>query len=243
MNKKNIILLAIIFFYVKIKIMENTTSLFDIIGPVIIGPSSSHTAGACRIGMIARKIYGETTLKKVKFVLYNSFAKTGKGHGTDKGLLGGVLGLKLSDKNIKYAFKIAMEQSIKVEIECRDDFNRHPNSVDVIFDDNKMKISANSTGGGEIEVVKINENSCRLKGDYPTLILNYKDKPGMVSLVTNLICKKNINIANMTCSRSSKGQIAHMSISLDNNLDTSDIKTLERMDEIYFIRYIEALEK
>ncbi|UKI42273.1 MAG: hypothetical protein L6V95_04770 [Candidatus Melainabacteria bacterium] len=72
--------------------MENTTSLFDIIEPVIIGPSSSHTAGACRIGMIARKIYGETNLKKVKFVLYNSFAKTGKGHGTDKGLLGGVLG-------------------------------------------------------------------------------------------------------------------------------------------------------
>ena len=106
-----------------------------------------------------------------------------------------------------------------------------------------MKISANSTGGGEIEVVKINENSCRLKGDYPTLILNYKDKPGMVSLVTNLICKKNINIANMTCSRSSKGQQAQMSISLDNNLDTSDIKILENMDEIYFIRYIEALEK
>ena len=78
--------------------------MFDIIGPIIIGPSSSHTAGACRIGMIARKIYGKTTLKKVKFVLYNSFSKTGKGHGTDKGLLGGVLGLKLSDKNniVKY---------------------------------------------------------------------------------------------------------------------------------------------
>lgn len=223
--------------------MENTTSLFDIIGPIIIGPSSSHTAGACRIGMISRKIYGEEYLKKVKFVLYNSFAKTGKGHGTDKGLLGGVLGLKLSDKRIKYAFKIAQEQNIKVEIEYRDDFNRHPNSVDVIFDDNKMKISANSIGGGEIQVIKIDENSCCIKGDYPTLILNYKDKPGMVSLVTNLICKKNINIANMTCSRSSKGQTAHMSISLDNNIDLSDIKTLENLDVIYFIRYIEALEK
>ena len=235
--------MAIVIFYAKIKTMENTTSLFDIIGPIIIGPSSSHTAGACRIGMIAKKIYGQKDLKKVKFVLYNSFSKTGKGHGTDKGLLGGVFGLKLSDKNIKYSFKIAQEQNIKVEIEYRDDFNRHPNSVDVIFDDNKMKISANSIGGGEIEVIKINENSCRIKGDYPTLILNYKDKPGMVSLVTNLICKKNINIANMTCSRSSKGQQAHMSISLDNNLDLSDIKTLEKMDEIYFIRYIEALEK
>ena len=106
-----------------------------------------------------------------------------------------------------------------------------------------MKISANSIGGGEIQVIKIDENSCCIKGDYPTLILNYKDKPGMVSLVTNLICKKNINIANMTCSRSSKGQTAHMSISLDNNIDLSDIKTLENLDVIYFIRYIEALEK
>ena len=205
MNKKNIILLAIIFFYVKIKIMENTTSLFVIIGPVIIGPSSSHTAGACRIGMIARKIYGETNLKKVKFVLFNSFAKTGFGHGTDKGLLAGVLGYSVDEICIKNIFDIV--DNIEYSYEYREDISRHPNSVDITFDD-KMRISGDSVGAGEIRINNINGFSANIDGSYDTLLLMYKDVPGMISQVSDIIQKQKVNIASLHCDRSSKGGTA-----------------------------------
>ena len=114
--------------------MEKTKTLFDVIGPVIIGPSSSHTAGAVRIGYLAGKIFGACP-KFVKFRLYNSFAKTGKGHGTDKGLLGGVLGFDVDNSDIKNAFEIANSLNVKYEFEYLEDYNRHPNPgmIDLVY--------------------------------------------------------------------------------------------------------------
>lgn len=221
--------------------MEHST-LFDIIGPEIVGPSSSHTAGACRIGIISRQIFGKKP-DSVKFILYNSFAQTGKGHGTDKGLLGGVLGLEVNDVEIKNSFEIAKQQNIKFEFEYKEEFERHPNSVDVVFNKNELTIKANSVGAGEIEVIQIGQNTCSLRADLPTLILSYKDKPGMVAFVTGFIVDENINIANMNCNRNTKGETANMSICTDSPLSNLVLEKIKQIGEIYSIRYIEALKR
>ena len=216
-------------------------SIFDILTPIMVGPSSSHTAGAVRIGLLARKIFGTDLPKSVKFILYNSFAKTGKGHGTDKGLMSGVLGYDVDDVRIKASLDIAKEFGVDYIFEYKEDFNRHPNSVDIIFDGKyPIKVSGQSVGGGEVEITNINGYKVSLKGDYPTLLLIYKDKPGMIYRVTTLIQNYNINIASMTCDRSAKGKDASMSISLDSALVPEILTALENINEIYMIRSIEV---
>lgn len=223
--------------------MEKTKTLFDVIGPIIIGPSSSHTAGAVRLGFLAGKIYGETP-QKIKFKLYNSFAKTGKGHGTDKGLLGGVLGFDVDDERIKSAFEIAKRQNINVEFEYLEDYNRHPNSVDIILDGkNKMQISGNSVGAGEVCITKINGYKFSIDGNFNTLIIIYKDKPGMIYRVTELLQKQNLNIATMHCDRNAKGAEASMGICLDDKITKEIVDKLKKIDEVYLIRNLEVLKK
>ena len=222
--------------------MEKTKTLFDVIGPVIIGPSSSHTAGAVRIGLLSGKIFGEKP-DNVKFKLYNSFAKTGKGHGTDKGLLGGVLGFDVDNENIKNAFEIAGQRGIKYEYEYLEDLSRHPNSVDVIFNNGEMEISGDSVGAGEVCINRINGYNFNINGDYDTLILIYKDKPGMVYRVTALIQGQDVNIASMHCDRHDKGKEASMGICLDSPLPEYILRKLHEIDEIYLIRNIEAFKQ
>lgn len=222
--------------------MKKIKTLFDIIGPVIIGPSSSHTAGAVRLGLIAGKIFGEKP-QKVRFVLYNSFAKTGKGHGTDKGLLAGVMGFDVDDERIKDSYNIAQKAGIEFEFEYRTDFNRHPNSVDMVFENanNRMKICGNSLGAGEVVINKINGYTFNIDGDYSTLILIYKDKPGMVYRVSALIQGQDVNIATMHCDRNAKGEEASMGICLDAPLPAYVVGELNKIDEIYLIRNVESL--
>ena len=217
-------------------------TLFDVIGPIIIGPSSSHTAGAARLGYLAGKIYGELP-KKIHFKLYNSFAKTGKGHGTDKGLLGGVIGLSVDNPQIRNVFELAKQSNIDFSFEFLENFSRHPNSVDFIFDGNngKMEISGASLGGGDVIIDAINGYKFNINGNYPTLLLIYKDKPGMIYNVTVLIQKQNINIASMNCQRKARGEEASMAIYLDSPLNEETLKELSKIDEIYFIRSLEAI--
>lgn len=222
--------------------MQKTKTLFDVIGPVMIGPSSSHTAGAVRLGLLAGKIYGKTP-ENVKFVLYNSFAKTGKGHGTDKGLLGGVLGFNVDDERIKNACEIARERGITYEFEFREDNSRHPNSVEIIFENpDRMTLCGSSLGAGEVVINKINGYSFDIKGDFPTLVLIYRDKPGMVYRVSALIQGQDVNIATLHCDRSAKGEEASMGICLDSPLPDYVIRELQKIDEMYLIRNIEALD-
>lgn len=223
--------------------MNKTTSIFDIIGPVIIGPSSSHTAGAVRLGLMAKKIYKQKP-KKINIVLYNSFAKTGKGHGTDKGLLAGILGLETDNSDIKNAYKLAKENGLDFHFEYKDDFSRHPNSVDIIFKEPfPLIIQGESTGGGEICISSINGYKTDIKGDYYTLVLIYKDKPGMVYKVSKCIQKENVNIASLYCDRTTKGEEASMCICLDSALSSPVIKELEELEEMYLFRNVEALKK
>ena len=217
--------------------------LFDIISPIMVGPSSSHTAGAVRLGLLARNIYKKTP-KKVTFRLYNSYAHTGMGHGSDKGLLAGVLGLKVDDKRIKNIFNSELAESLEYKFEYSDNFRRHPNSVDIIFEgEDKMFISGDSVGAGEVLVTKINDFSVSLNGNYNTLILVYKDKPGMISSVTSILQGKNINIASLNCTRNAKGKDASMIISVDGNISENLVEKVENLTDVYFVSYVEKLEK
>lgn len=218
------------------------STLFDIISPVMAGPSSSHTAGAVRLGLLARNIY-KNKPRKVVFKLYNSYAHTGKGHGTDKGLLAGILGLKVDDRRIKNIFENDIAKNIEYKFEYYDNFRRHPNAVDIeLYGDYDMKICGDSVGAGEIIITKINDFNVSLSGNYNTLILVYKDKPGVISSVTSHLQYANINIASLSCDRSAKGQDASMIICIDGNLKEDIVQNIEKMDDIYFVTYVEKLE-
>ena len=218
------------------------STLFDIISPVMIGPSSSHTAGAVRLGLLAKNIY-KNTPKKVVFKLYNSYAHTGKGHGTQKGLLAGVLGLSVDDRRIKNIFESDIAKEIDYSFEYYDNFKYHPNAVEMIFDgENKMFIAGESVGAGEVAIRKIDDFNVKLTGKYNTLILVYKDMPGMISQVTSILQSKNINIASLICDRNAKGKEASMIISIDGNIDSSVVETVEEIPEVYFVSYVEKLE-
>lgn len=218
------------------------STLFDIISPVMIGPSSSHTAGAIRLGLLAKNIY-KNTPKKVVFKLYNSYAHTGKGHGTEKGLLAGVLGLSVDDRRIKNIFESDIAKEIDYSFEYYDNFKYHPNAVEMIFEgENKMFIAGESVGAGEVAIRKIDDFNVKLTGKYNTLILVYKDMPGMISQVTSILQSKNINIASLICDRNAKGKEASMIISIDGNIDSSVVETVEEIPEVYFVSYVEKLE-
>lgn len=218
------------------------STLFDIISPVMIGPSSSHTAGAVRLGLLAKNIY-KNTPKKVVFKLYNSYAHTGKGHGTEKGLLAGVLGLSVDDRRIKNIFESDIAKEIDYSFDYYDNFKYHPNAVEMIFEgENKMFIAGESVGAGEVAIRKIDDFNVKLTGKYNTLILVYKDMPGMISQVTSILQSKNINIASLICDRNAKGKEASMIISIDGNIDSSVVETVEEIPEVYFVSYVEKLE-
>ena len=221
-------------------------SIFDIIGPIMIGPSSSHTAGAIRIGLFARKIFGKRP-EKVLFRLYNSFAKTGLGHGTDKGLLGGVLGFNVDDSRIKNSFYYAREQGVvyNFEYDSRDD--RHPNSVDIIFMDTNnnmlMEVSGKSIGGGEVQIDKIDGFNTDIRGDYSVLIMVYKDQKGVISNISKLIQDENVNIATINCERKEKNQEAVLTICLDSVLTSETIEEIRKLPDMYMVRNIDKLEE
>ncbi len=213
-------------------------SLFSVISPIMVGPSSSHTAGAIRLGLMARNIY-KSEFSKVKFILYNSFATTGFGHGTDKGLLAGLLGMSVDDAGIKNIFDTV--KNVEYSYEYLQDISRHPNSVDIIIDD-KMTISGDSVGAGEIRINRIDSFSVDIDGTYDTLLLMYKDKPGMISLVSDIIQKKRINIASLHCDRSSKGGVASMCIALDIAIGEDVVETIKNVKDVFFVTNVRKLK-
>ncbi len=217
-------------------------SLFDIISPIMTGPSSSHTAGALRLGLLAKNIYN-MPVKKVKFILYNSFAQTGLGHGTDKALIAGLFGFRVDSENIKNIFTLPQIKNVEYEYEFIQNPDRHPNSVDFIIDGElSMKISGNSIGAGIVEIIKIDDFDVKISGEYNTLLLFYKDKPGMISKVSSLIQAENINIASLECDRNARGRVASMCICLDSELSANILKEIQNINDVYYVRNIKKLE-
>jgi L-serine dehydratase len=215
-------------------------SAFDIIGPAMIGPSSSHTAGAARLGKVARTIAGYD-IKSVKFLLHGSFAKTYKGHGTDRALAAGILGMDPCDERLRDALDIASNLDMKLEFVEADLGEVHPNTVKFVItkDDNSIvEIVGSSIGGGNIIITEIDGDPLEFTGQYPTLLIKHKDIPGMVSKVTTLLYENNINIAFMRVFRSSKGEQATMMFETDNIIPQSVVGKMSGLAQINSIKIV-----
>ena len=192
-------------------------SIFDILGPVMVGPSSSHTAGAARIGLIARQLFGRQP-DKAQVYLHGSFAATGKGHGTDKALIAGLLGMKPDDMRIPESFEIAKEMGMEFQIAEKDIREAHPNTAQIIMEAEgvkTMKIQAYSIGGGRIRVSKLDGIDVHFSGESNTLIVRNVDQPGRITEVAAALSKCDINIATMQVFRDKRGGFAVMVVETD----------------------------
>ena len=215
-------------------------SVFDILGPIMIGPSSSHTAGAARLAKVASSIAGRN-IASVKFILHGSFGKTYRGHGTDKALVAGILGMDPWDDKLKDSLKIAEEKGLKVEFIEGDLGDVHPNTVKFIItkeDNVTAEIIGSSIGGGNILVYEVDGQPVEFTGKYPTIIINHKDIPGMISKVSTLLYDANINIAIMKVYRNSKGLEASMMFETDSIVPKEVQDRIKSLGDIYNIREI-----
>jgi L-serine dehydratase len=196
-------------------------SAFDIIGPVMIGPSSSHTAGAARIGRVARTLFEKQPTKAV-ISLYGSFAKTYKGHGTDLALVAGIMDFDTFDERIPEALNIAEEVGLEVEFITEDAVTEHPNTVKInLFDaeGKELEIVGISIGGGTIEITEINSFQLKLSGANPAILVVHQDRFGLISAVTSVLSRYEINIGHMEVSRKERGDVAVMVIEMDHKID------------------------
>ncbi|NLV98515.1 MAG: L-serine ammonia-lyase, iron-sulfur-dependent, subunit beta [Clostridiaceae bacterium] len=215
-------------------------SLFDIIGPVMVGPSSSHTAGAVRIGLVARSIFGNTP-EEVHIVLFGSFAHTYQGHGTDLALISGLMGLPTSSEKIRQAYELAKKANMKVTIESSNDPTEHANTADLYLkssDGRTLSLRGISLGGGTIDITKIDGFDIHLSGENPTILVFHKDQPGIITQVTGVLAKVNINISNMEVSRRGKGELALMLLATDGEIPA---QTMEEIGKIAHINQVIAL--
>jgi len=199
-------------------------SVFDIIGPVMVGPSSSHTAGAARIGKVVHDIFGEKP-DKITIDLYESFAKTYRGHGTDVAIVGGLLGMEPDDKRLSDSLKLAYEQGIKVAFVPKSDKVDHPNTakINLVKGDHELTVTGISIGGGNIQISEINGFKMSLSLGTPTYITVHQDVAGMIARVTDVFSNLKINIGTMTVTRASKGEKAIMIIEVDERRDRDKI--------------------
>ena len=215
-------------------------NLFDILGPVMVGPSSSHTAGAVRIGNVARKLVG-ADIKIAKIYFHGSFQLTGKGHGTDKALLAGLMGMPVDDSRIPRSFAEASRRDIAYAFFPIDLGDVHPNSVKLVLDGvngRHREIVACSIGGGRIEITEIDGLAVRFGGDYPTLVIRNEDTPGQVQQVTTFLAEENINIGAMQLYRASRGADAVMVIECDKEVPLDVVEALEGLRGIIRVTYL-----
>ncbi|MGM0901798.1 MAG: L-serine ammonia-lyase, iron-sulfur-dependent subunit beta [Bacillota bacterium] len=194
-------------------------SVFDIIGPIMIGPSSSHTAGAARIGRIARSIFGREP-EWVEILLYGSFAKTYKGHGTDVALIGGILDYDTFDQRIVEALVMAEKKGMTVTFFEEEAVPEHPNTVKIRMGDeeNRLEIVGVSIGGGKVEIIELDGFQLELSGNGPALLITHNDRFGAIAGVSDILARNEINIAQMKVSRKEKGKKALMTIEVDQNI-------------------------
>ena len=217
-------------------------SIFDILGPVMVGPSSSHTAGAARIGLIARQLFGRQP-KKATVYLHGSFAATGKGHGTDRALIAGLLGMKPDDMRIPNSFEIAKEEGMEFTIENKDIKEAHPNTAQIIMEAegvNTMKIQAYSIGGGRIRVCKLDGIDVNFSGESNTLIIRNVDEPGRIKEVASALSNAEINIATMQVFRDKRGGFAVMVVETDQIVPKEAIDDLESKQGIIRVKFLNA---
>lgn len=211
-------------------------NVFDIIGPVMIGPSSSHTAGAARLGFMARLLLG-CEPQMAMITLHGSFAHTHKGHGTDIALVGGILGFKPDDERIRLSFLLAQEAGLTFAFNTEDIPDAHPNTALIHLvssDGSQITMQGSSIGGGNIEVTRLNGKTVSLTGQNPAIIVEYKDVPGRISAITTAAAKNKINISQMHISRDRRGGTAIVTIQVDGeNIKESVKAEIESVENVY----------
>jgi L-serine dehydratase len=219
-------------------------NIFDILGPVMVGPSSSHTAGAVRIGYVTSVMLAEQPIK-ADIQLHGSFAATGKGHGTDTALIAGLLGMKPSDMNVPKSFEIAKQKGLEYSFTNANIRDAHPNTaiINVVGKSGKsLKIQASSIGGGRIMVNKIDDIEVNFTGESNTFIAHNVDMPGNVSRVTSLLASNDINIATMQLYRSEKGGFAVMILETDQEVPSEVIAKARGLAGITKVTYLQAIK-
>ena len=214
-------------------------SVFDVIGPVMIGPSSSHTAGAARIGRVARTLFGRQP-EWARIHLYGSFAETYKGHSSDVAIIGGLLDYDTFDERIKTAFSEAEKVGLTYEFIPEEEEMDHPNTAKIVIGDSEsvMELTGISIGGGKMEVVELNGFPLRLSGNYPALLVVHEDRTGLIASVSNALARQDVNIAHMEVGRKEKGKMALMVIEVDQLIDNSIIEELKALPHIIQIAVI-----
>nr|WP_296047349.1 L-serine ammonia-lyase, iron-sulfur-dependent subunit beta [uncultured Blautia sp.] len=217
-------------------------SVFDVMGPNMIGPSSSHTAGAARIAFLAQKMI-MPPLKKAEFTLYGSFARTYKGHGTDRALLGGIMGFSTDDMRIRNSFEIARDRGIDFSFTPNEsETDVHPNTVDIHMVNDQgqeMTVRGESLGGGKVCIVEINHVKVDFTGEYSAIIVIHQDTPGVVAYITRCLSERNINIAFMRLFRESKGTTAYTIVESDGHLPEDIVESIHRNANIHDVMVVQ----
>ena len=219
-------------------------NLFDILGPVMVGPSSSHTAGAVRIGFVARKLLEEGP-KTAHITLHGSFATTGSGHGTDKALIAGLLGMKPDDIRIPNSFQIAKEAGIEFSFDTKTVKDAHPNTAILSLcgvTGKKVELQASSIGGGRIMLNKLDGIDVNFSAERPTLVVHDIDMPGHVAKVASMLYESKVNIATMQYYRSKRGGDAVMVLELDQGISMNIVSWVEKQQGITKVTYIDMQE-
>lgn len=214
-------------------------SLLDIIGPVMVGPSSSHTAGACRIALLARhNLLNPPT--QVQLSLHGSFAKTGKGHGTHLALVAGLLGYFPDDERIPGALELAKAQGVDVGFESRDLGDVHPNTVQVTLRnaEESVIVTGSSLGGGVVRIFKVNGFEADFSGSYHTLLIEHEDRPGIIARVARVLADDEVNIATIRSARQKRGGKALMSVEVDKRPAQYALDYLWRLPYSSWIRML-----
>lgn len=224
---------------------QRSVSIFDVIGPIMVGPSSSHTAGAVRLGLVARSLLGHTP-RAALVELHGSFADTGKGHGTDRAIVAGLLGMSPSDERINTSFDQSILAGMHFTIQQVDlGEEEHPNSVRITLRDEKEEITMTgaSVGGGLIEVTSVQGYPVRFTGELDTLIIIAGDQPGTVNTVTGWLRTKEINVAYLRVERDQRGGKAMMVIETDQTIPDTLIRIIHSLPWMHWVRKINRLEE
>ena len=217
--------------------------VFDIVGPVMIGPSSSHTAGAVRLGLMARKILGEPAVR-AEINLHGSFARTYRGHGTDKALIAGILGFAPDDERIRDALSLADKQGLAYSFQPVNLEEAHPNTAVIYLvgiTGRVARVRGASVGGGNIMITNIDGYAVELTGQYPALITIHHDCPGVITKVTQILAHAAVNIAFMRVSRQNRGETAMMIMELDEEPTPEVINECQQAANVQYAFAIPAI--
>ncbi|MBW4844054.1 MAG: L-serine ammonia-lyase, iron-sulfur-dependent subunit beta [Lachnospiraceae bacterium] len=218
-------------------------SIFEVIGPNMVGPSSSHTAGAVAIALLVKKMFNEP-IQKVEFILYGSFAKTYKGHGTDRALLGGILGFETYDLRIKNSFQLADECGLEYSFGVDEkETEVHPNTVEIHVSGEQggtMSVRGVSLGGGKVKIIRINGIDVDFTGEYSTLVIRHLDYPGMVAYIATSLSERNVNIAFMRLFREQKGATAYSVVESDEEIPQELLDKLREHPKVEDVMLIQV---